>query len=96
MISSVTQRIEKYYCQLSDSLTIYKGLTSNFSDNRSTCDACTAIFVFLLSLEVLFYSFKKLVLYIILLKGFLLIIILTLTFHLFRSSMYLLGHCSMV
>ena len=45
MISSMTQRIEKYLCQLSGSLKIYRGMMSNFSGNLPACYAYTVIFV---------------------------------------------------
>ena len=40
MISSMTQRIEKYWCQLSD----HRGLMSNFSDNLPACYAYAVFF----------------------------------------------------
>ena len=40
-----TQRIEQYYCQISDSLKIHRGLMSNFSDNLPACYAYIFRFV---------------------------------------------------
>ena len=45
MISSMTQRIEKYYCQLSESLKIHRDLMSNFSYHLPACYTYTVIIV---------------------------------------------------
>ena len=45
MISSMIQTIEKYYCQLSDSLRIHRNLMSNFSDNLPACYAYAVFFI---------------------------------------------------